>query len=296
MSITYDDKEIEFFNFPIERVILALSGGTDSAAILYLICKKFPEVEIIPYNCQDVNNPYDIQAAEKIIEIVKGKFPNNNIRDLVRGTYNDGDESLFPEAIEAIKRRPEWSTEQDKADGTKSEHLALLKKYCPSKHTLDFYIEYFNRKNVLLTLTILNRVTKTLFLNKLKDELRVKYIDGPWDNRLLVAPDAYIVNGMTNNPPIEVQKKYPVMLQWAETRRNPSDKIKNTIDYRTYYPFANVDKKFIAAIFKDEKLMETIFPLTRSCVGIAELTDNYTKECHQCFWCYEKKWAFDLKW
>ena len=42
--------------------------------------------------------------------------------------------------------------------------------------------------------------------------------------------------------------------------------------------------------------MKDIFPLTRSCVGVANLTDNYTKNCHQCFWCYEKKWAFDLKW
>jgi hypothetical protein len=283
MSITYDGKEIAFFKFPVKQVVLALSGGTDSAAILYLICKKFPDVEIIPYNCEDVDNPYDMQAAEKIIEVVKGWFPDNKIRPLVKGIYNDQDETLFPKAIIEIGVNPHWATEKDKANASKEEHIALIKKYQPK--SLDYYIEHFRWLNILLTPLIITRVTKTLYLDKLKGEMRAKY------------PNAYLVNGMTRNPPIEEQKKYPVMYQLAETRRNPNDKIRNTRGPKNVYiPFANVDKKFVAAIYKEEKLMKDIFPLTRSCVGVANLTDNYTKNCHQCFWCYEKKWAFDLKW
>ena len=48
--------------------------------------------------------------------------------------------------------------------------------------------------------------------------------------------------------------------------------------------------------YKENNLMDTLFPITRSCVGTAKQTRNFTVECHQCFWCHEKKWAFDLKW
>jgi hypothetical protein len=60
--------------------------------------------------------------------------------------------------------------------------------------------------------------------------------------------------------------------------------------------YANVDKKFVAGVYKENGLMDTLFPLTGSCVGTAKQTDNFTKECRQCFWCHEKKWAFDLEW
>ena len=81
MQITYNDKTIDFFKFPVEQVVIALSGGTDSAAVMFLICKHFPNIEVIPYSCQDVYNPYDIQAAEKIVKFMQDKFPSQNIQD-----------------------------------------------------------------------------------------------------------------------------------------------------------------------------------------------------------------------
>ena len=113
-------------------------------------------------------------------------------------------------------------------------------------------------------------------------------------------PNAVRLDGMTLNPPIEDMKKLG-FYKIAERRRDKEEEerpqlligINNNIIYQ---PWANVDKKFVADIFKKNNLMDTLFPLTRSCVGTAKQTDNFTRECHSCFWCWEKKWAFDLEW
>jgi 7-cyano-7-deazaguanine synthase in queuosine biosynthesis len=58
-------------------------------------------------------------------------------------------------------------------------------------------------------------------------------------------------------------------------------------------PFINVDKRFVADIFKQSEFMlNDIYPLTRSCTGTARWTDNFTRVCGTCFWCYERNWAF----
>ena len=230
MKIKYNNIEI---NFPVRRqIVLALSGGTDSAALFYLICKHSPNVEVIPYSCEEAYNPYDIQAAEKIVEFMRSKFPNSNIRDLVKGKY---DESL--------------NYTSDKLDKTLNA----------------------------------GAVSKSVQLDMQKDKL------------LEENPNAIFFQGMTKNPPMSVQEQYPLMKEKAEVRRN-KDNISTQYGQKAYRPFINVDKKFVADMFKKENLMNTLFPLTRSCVGNVWTTNLCTKECHRCFWCYEKKWAFDLEW
>ena len=60
--------------------------------------------------------------------------------------------------------------------------------------------------------------------------------------------------------------------------------------YQTYKgPWATVDKKFLAYQYKKYNLMDTIYPLTSSCI----VTDRKTSEpCRNCNWCDEKYWAF----
>jgi len=60
----------------------------------------------------------------------------------------------------------------------------------------------------------------------------------------------------------------------------------------SYSPLINVTKKFVADIYYKYQLMDSIFPLTRSCVGDAEETDYYSRPCKECWWCQEKYWAF----
>lgn len=58
-----------------------------------------------------------------------------------------------------------------------------------------------------------------------------------------------------------------------------------------YTPFINHDKRDIAKLYREHGLIETILPLTRSCV---QPTQDFTKVCGKCWWCKERAWAFDV--
>ena len=103
---------------------------------------------------------------------------------------------------------------------------------------------------------------------------------------------------MTRNPPTEdmviggfydiAERRRDKELDEVETYR-PN---KNNPPLGIYQAYANVDKKFVAGVYFDYGLMDSLFPMTRSCVGTRTQTENFTKECGKCFWCHEKAWAF----
>jgi len=66
-----------------------------------------------------------------------------------------------------------------------------------------------------------------------------------------------------------------------------------------YWPFINVHKKGLAEIYQKYNLMDTLFPITRSCEGIIGATNwPHTKpptldeHCGECWWCAERLWGF----
>jgi len=60
----------------------------------------------------------------------------------------------------------------------------------------------------------------------------------------------------------------------------------------THFPWKNFTKKDLANLYEVHDLLDTLFPLTRSCEGEAEETMNFTKHCGRCWWCQERMWAF----
>ena len=67
------------------------------------------------------------------------------------------------------------------------------------------------------------------------------------------------------------------------TNPNPDGKI-------YYHPFVNFDKKALAKLYEEFELMDTLFPITNSCVmNILNIGD---KPCGKCWWCNEREWAF----
>jgi len=60
--------------------------------------------------------------------------------------------------------------------------------------------------------------------------------------------------------------------------------------YRLQSPFGFVDKKFAAYNYKKYDLMDSIFPLTKSCVD----PDVNGSPCRNCSWCLEKYWAYGM--
>ena len=115
------------------------------------------------------------------------------------------------------------------------------------------------------------------------------------------------LDGMTANPPIDVRMAFADRMKkhhptrnygpfeidrvQGEVRRDVHDKPE--LKYNVYKPFLNVNKRFVAGVFKENNLMDDLYPITRSCVGGGRQTNNFTEWCWQCFWCYEKDWAFN---
>ena len=104
--------------------------------------------------------------------------------------------------------------------------------------------------------------------------------------------DAPVVMAMTSNPPVDVQKERG-FYEVAERKRDPGEsklKVMDTIDKGglTYQPYLRNDKKFVAGVFKEHNLMDSLYPLTKSCAWSQTL-----ENCGKCFWCNEKEWAFE---
>ena len=242
MKITYNNVTIDFFNFrPMpKQVLMTLSGGLDSASLTYLICKHFPQIEIIPFTAADCNFPKDLEAAQNVVDFMQKEFPQGNVCDLRIYNINQEDRSIVPE--EEIKKtkdkKKNWSD------------LAL------------------------------SSVSKTIQLNRVCQKIKAEY------------PKAIRCDAMTANPPIRVMQELE-FYEIAERRRDANQKQRQKQNKRLYKPYINVDKKFVADIYIQNNLMSTLFPLTKSCVGKKEHTNNFEAECGTCFWCKEKAWAFD---
>ena len=97
-----------------------------------------------------------------------------------------------------------------------------------------------------------------------------------------------LYTGITLNPPLEVMATFPPQY-WIPEGRDPTVNHPVIDVLGNYTPFINVNKKGIAAIYEELGLMETLFPLTRSCAtrkkGVWHCGDG-------CWWCHERSWGF----
>jgi len=104
-------------------------------------------------------------------------------------------------------------------------------------------------------------------------------------------------NGVTKNPDFELSGFNP------ERARNNRDEEAAMPGYVTccddnedktatrYEAFRNSDKRISFWIGDKLGILPTLLNVTRSCEGPRDLTDNWTQECHHCWWCYERVWA-----
>jgi 7-cyano-7-deazaguanine synthase in queuosine biosynthesis len=54
---------------------------------------------------------------------------------------------------------------------------------------------------------------------------------------------------------------------------------------------ANFNKQDIAEVFKKLDLLDTLFPLTKSCEKKTMAVDD--PHCKTCWWCLERQWGFN---
>lgn len=93
--------------------------------------------------------------------------------------------------------------------------------------------------------------------------------------------------GETMNPPLEVEADWDID---GAGRDKSRDGIGTThVPVTKYRPFRNINKKAVAELYEYFGVLETLFPLTRSC----EIhTLDFSKHCDRCWFCFERKWGF----
>tara|TARA_B110000971_G_scaffold158564_1_gene161951 strand:+ start:5113 stop:5766 length:654 start_codon:yes stop_codon:yes gene_type:complete len=98
------------------------------------------------------------------------------------------------------------------------------------------------------------------------------------------------LTGSSANPPITalVDDNEKRILERDFTRHTLFKKEDVSGDRLYYRPFSNVNKRFVAELYKQYNLIDTLFPLTLSCIET-----NNTTHCQDCWWCKERYWAFD---
>lgn len=104
-------------------------------------------------------------------------------------------------------------------------------------------------------------------------------------------------NGITANPYEDESTAH--MFEHPElrdTERDRDGQLKQTLfikannPFKSFRPFANIDKQGIAELYQHFGLMDTLFPLTKSCEGYTPSWDS--PHCGNCWWCMERQWGF----
>jgi hypothetical protein len=235
-----DNVEIEILETH-NRIGINFSGGADSAMIMYLTCLLIEQNDlyhktIVPLTGIELNRPFNADAAEDILKIIKETFPR------VKFAKHE----LFEYSV------------------SKNIHGPMRSKIKAEAH---------------------QKVERSLFHS----------------NKIDV-----IYAGVSRNPPWKNLPEDHVLRQSREKNRDSDDGDlkkwrKNTgilrqdglhLNYHT--PLYNHTKKKVAELYNKYSLINSIFPLTNSCIGQAEDTKFFTTPCKLCWWCAEKYWAFEM--
>ena len=73
--------------------------------------------------------------------------------------------------------------------------------------------------------------------------------------------------------------------------RDRTDTPKQTVYGNKVFPFKNIDKKGIAELYEMHGLVDTLYPITRTCEDYSNDPDD-VQHCGECVWCQERLWGF----
>ena len=107
----------------------------------------------------------------------------------------------------------------------------------------------------------------------------------------------FIGNGLTANPPIE---EVPDTNFVRQIERDDREQVLKKLDQKTtQFPLLFSDKKAVGKLYKKLGLIDTLFPVTRSCEAETEESKNHTLTCfdfkpkgEECWWCRERAYGF----
>lgn len=127
----------------------------------------------------------------------------------------------------------------------------------------------------------------------------ITYVDVQTKTNLFLTPIAFLDNeiistvytGVTKNPPFDVTEKF-ILESLENYERDPT--VKRPVKQGKWYmPWTNLDKQDLCTIYIQYDLINSLFPITRSCEWINhEWDDPGDGHCGKCWWCEERMWGF----
>ena len=111
-------------------------------------------------------------------------------------------------------------------------------------------------------------------------------IDNVYDNNVIGMHFA----GITANPNNDEAPELYVDLDAMPSDDRSKLPTKRPYQYgRSYCPLINIDKRGVAELYQNLGVIDSLFPVTRSCEAY---TSNFTKHCGKCWFCKERFWGF----
>jgi len=179
--------------------------------------------------------------------------------------------------------------------------LYILMKY-KQEGNIHVYTLASNLKGRLSAKSSANVIEKCIQLTGYYNIIHhVSYVDEQdskvmFDNLALqkeITKSSIMYSAVTANPPKSIADSFcGETNNFLQLHRDPTIQRPIFILDTFCAPFTNINKKRIKALYDHLNLTESLFPLTRSCEGLSSETNNFTKDCEDCWWCLERKWAF----
>lgn len=250
-----------------QRVVVAVSSGFDSALLLYataLAAKKYnPTLEIYTVTARRVNSLTEPHLRE-VFDRVDNYANAVKVVEWVRSCFPEIDikDNILHDAYF-------WQYCQDDMILGKR-HTYIMSQKMP--YTYAVCLPYQNDTNFKYNVISLSGVTKN--------------------------PD-FELGG--NNPETQRNLKLPNDNPTSVTVKNKSlinpllanyMKLTN-LRVLLSEPFRNGDKRVTFWLADNLGILDNLLAISRSCEGPRDLSNNWTEECHHCWWCYERTWAHE---
>lgn len=93
-TVNWPHSQLKDYNF----AIMKLSGGLDSAMVLYMLCKYIreeqPDLSVVPMTHNDWVKPFQIKWAEKVLNWMRNEFPDVKILNHETSQMVHGDDYI----------------------------------------------------------------------------------------------------------------------------------------------------------------------------------------------------------
>lgn len=153
------------------------------------------------------------------------------------------------------------------------------------------------RANAIISSRVIEKIIQLTGNSNI--EHHVRYVNKQTPENVAEKPIEYVKNnlitcwysGLTANPSLELTNSFGE--NSCHHLRDPlinRSIIKKSVKKIT--PFTNIDKKRIVTIYREFGIMDSLFPLTRSCEISGKL--DYLGHCENCWWCKERQWSLNI--